>query len=135
MMSNTESNQSHCLRCFVYGDRPSVWLTNDILLVVDYYYLCTYVRPGGHLLLLRGNRSNLTHKSHTRNTLYVCTARPPISMNHRSCSLEMLDRSHACVRSGETSNLGQNEFSLLIQQPNVRLVAKVYSLLPVVKPS
>jgi len=22
--------------------------------------------------LLRGNRSNLTHKSHTRNTLYVC---------------------------------------------------------------
>jgi len=58
MMRNTESNLSHCLQCFVYGDRPSVWLTNDILLVVDYSYLCTYVRPGGHflLLLLRGSR-------------------------------------------------------------------------------
>ena len=38
MMSNTESNLSHCPQCFVYGYRPSVWLTNDILLVVDYYY-------------------------------------------------------------------------------------------------
>ena len=68
MMSNTESNLSHCPQCFVYGDRPRVWLTNDILLVVDYYYFVYLVGA----CFLRGNRSNLTHKSHTRNTLYVC---------------------------------------------------------------
>jgi hypothetical protein len=115
-MSNTESNLPHtAFKCFVYGDRPSsVWLTNDILLVVDYTYTPTCVRTSQWALAccVATGRISMNH-IHTQ---AVCLRTARTSANLDESQLLARDPRpitcmRTCRRESRNLNLGQNKFS------------------------